>query len=301
MKEENVDALEHRSQEYSEVTLGANTRGIIGALDGLAVQIKRPTSSDGVNDPGNYYSRKQFYALNVQAICDAYKRFLWVSTGHQGSTHDSLAFSSTQLFDLLVEKEEFLETNGYYLIGDLAYNLCSWMLVPYSNVGTVYGNRADTFNYFLSSSRVRIECAFGELVMRWGIFWRPIRFRLETTSQIIKAAMLLHNYLIQERMQCWSVNIDENEFFQDFSVNTMIELADMVTDDLEFLVVDNGEPKPRGRPTYTTVASRDKGIAIRDQIAVSLRMNDLIRPTPIDRAMGRNPYGHLYYKQPYGK
>ena len=113
--------------------------------------------------------------------------------------------------------------------------------------------------------------------------------------------MLLHNYLIQERMQCWSVNIDENEFFQDFSVNTMIELADTVTDDLECLLVDNGEPKPRGRPTYTTVASRDKGIAIRDQIAVSLRMNDLIRPTPIDRAMGRNPYGHLYYKQPYGK
>ena len=81
----------------------------------------------------------------------------------------------------------------------------------------------------------------------------------------------------------------------------MIELSDHISNDLDCLVVDNGEPKPRGQPTYTTVVSRDKGIAIRDEIAMSLRMNDLVRPTPIDREMGRNPYGHLYYKQPYGK
>lgn len=41
--------------------------GCIGAIDGMAVRIKCPTfSKDDVRDPGNYYCRKGFYALNVQ-------------------------------------------------------------------------------------------------------------------------------------------------------------------------------------------------------------------------------------------
>ena len=54
-----------------------------------------------VPDPGNYYCPKGFYALNVQAICDRKKRFLWCLTGHKGGTHDSKAFFETKLYDLL--------------------------------------------------------------------------------------------------------------------------------------------------------------------------------------------------------
>eukprot|EP00980_Cylindrotheca_fusiformis_P014232 scaffold3755_cov52-Cylindrotheca_fusiformis.AAC.1 len=37
----------------------------------------------------------------------------------------------------------------------------------------------DAFNYCLSSDRTYIECALGELIMRWGIFWRSLRFSLD--------------------------------------------------------------------------------------------------------------------------
>jgi hypothetical protein len=94
----NKDAksLKSISDGFAEFS-GGVFNGIIGALDGIAIRINCPTEADGIVDPGNYWTRKQFYALNVQAICDAKKRFLWVSTGHQVATHDSLAFDGTAL------------------------------------------------------------------------------------------------------------------------------------------------------------------------------------------------------------
>ena len=53
--------------------------GIIGALDGIAIRIRCPKLCK-VCDPGNYFCRKGFFALNVQAICDRSKRFLWCYT-----------------------------------------------------------------------------------------------------------------------------------------------------------------------------------------------------------------------------
>ena len=71
--------------------------GIFGNCIG-AIKIKSPCASNMIQDPGNYFCRKGFYALNVQAICDKQRRVLWMSTGHKGSTHDSTAFLETKLF-----------------------------------------------------------------------------------------------------------------------------------------------------------------------------------------------------------
>ena len=74
-----------------------------------------------IQDPGNYFCRKGFYAHNVQAICDKRRRVIWTSTGHKGSTHDSTAFMETQLFELLEENADWLEDKGYFIVGDSAY------------------------------------------------------------------------------------------------------------------------------------------------------------------------------------
>ncbi len=55
--------------------------GCIGALDGLAIRIKCPSLSKVISDPGNYFWRKNFYALNVQAICDKRKKLLGLVLG----------------------------------------------------------------------------------------------------------------------------------------------------------------------------------------------------------------------------
>ena len=39
--------------------------GCIGAIDGWIVKIHRPRISDGVMNPGSFYSRKGFYGINV--------------------------------------------------------------------------------------------------------------------------------------------------------------------------------------------------------------------------------------------
>ena len=54
--------------------------GCIGALDGWLVKIKSPKFSEVLN-PGKYFSRKGFFALNVQAIVDKKKDLVEVYWG----------------------------------------------------------------------------------------------------------------------------------------------------------------------------------------------------------------------------
>jgi hypothetical protein len=199
------------SAGFANFTSGIFT-GCIGAIDGIAIRIICPSESE-VPDPKNYWCRKGFYALNVQAICDSSKSIIWVSTGHKGSTHDSSAFFETSLHDLLWELADWLISCGLFLIGDSAYTLLSFFLIPFESSATALGSPQDGFNFWHSNSRIRIECAFGEIIMRWGIFWRPLRFKLHQCGDIINAALLLHNFLVNER----ETGSDDN-YFKNFSM-----------------------------------------------------------------------------------
>ena len=54
----------------------------------------------------------------VQAVCDAHKRFIFVSMDMPGSTHDSRAFSFSALWATV---DEGLVASGFYFLGDAAY------------------------------------------------------------------------------------------------------------------------------------------------------------------------------------
>jgi len=54
-----------------------------------------------------------------------------------------------------------------------------------------------------------VECAFGEIDMRWGVFWRPLQFSLEHNVKVIDACLRL-NLVVEFRMR----NDDENEALQ---------------------------------------------------------------------------------------
>ena len=64
--------------------------GCVGALDGMAVQINKPSLKD-TPAPLTFKNRKKYYSINLQAIADCDKRFVWWSMQTTGSTHDSLA------------------------------------------------------------------------------------------------------------------------------------------------------------------------------------------------------------------
>ena len=81
-----------------------------------------------------------------------------------------------------------------FLIGDSAYSTESFILTPYDQPHS--RSPQDDFNFYHSSARITVECAFGEIDLRWGIFWKRLTCTLENACLIIEGAMRLHNILV---------------------------------------------------------------------------------------------------------
>ena len=97
----NEEAMRRVSIGFSKRSNGI-FKGAIGALDGWLVRIIRPSFfRDGYRNITGFYSRKGFYALNVQCIVDDKKRVLWLSYRHKGGSHDSSCFHDTELYKYL--------------------------------------------------------------------------------------------------------------------------------------------------------------------------------------------------------
>ena len=230
--------------------------GIIGALDGWLVKIKSPSwVNDGVKNSGTYFSRKGFFALNVQVIVDREKRILWRSISSKGSEHDSAAFKDSELYARLerlvgeMSDTTPLNYNGIqlYLIGDSAYALRPFLLCPYDKAEP--GSAEDVFNFMLSSNRIFVECAFGEIDARFGIFWRPLQFDLCRHRFIIDACLRLHNFIVDYRIQA-----TDNEDWEDDSVHYTSECLSFLINNPDVCVgvYGNGcmgSANRRGRPT----------------------------------------------------
>eukprot|EP00171_Calliarthron_tuberculosum_P005988 IDg5988t1 len=76
------------AERFSSSRHGANPLpGYISALDGIAIRIRKPRTSDCTN-PASYYHRKRYYAITVQDICDSDYRFMFMSAKCAGPTHD---------------------------------------------------------------------------------------------------------------------------------------------------------------------------------------------------------------------
>lgn len=165
-------------------------KGIIAALDGVAVAIEKPSRTD-VSDPKKYRNRKNFFAILVQAAVTADYKFVFISATHAGGTHDSTAFQACALHDLIVSGE--LPEWGV-VVADDAYRNTLNVVTPYS--GRNLPTDKDAFNFYHSSCRMVVEQVFGMLVGRFGIFWRHMRTRLEKSTRIIGVACKLHNFII---------------------------------------------------------------------------------------------------------
>jgi hypothetical protein len=174
----------------------------IKAIDGILIWIHKPTEANckdmGVGPVKFFCGRKKKYGLNMQAICDSKRRFLWVDIRFPGATSDYFAFEQTELFEKL-QTDGFLRA-GLCIFGDAAYVNAPYMCVPYRNVAGSDGSK-DAYNFFQSQLRINIECAFGMLVHRFGILRKP--FPVNVSVGKINAAVLalckLHNFCIDSQ------------------------------------------------------------------------------------------------------
>jgi len=173
----------------------------VGAIDGILIWVHKPTEADcekmGFGPVKFFCGRKKKFGLNMQAVCDARKRFLWVDIRFPGSTSDFFAFEQSSLKKDL-ERDGFLYP-GLCLFGDAAYVNAPFMCVPFRNVSEATDVPKDAFNFFQSQLRINIECAFGMLVHRFGILRKPfpMNVSITKTNSAVLALCKLHNFCIE--------------------------------------------------------------------------------------------------------
>lgn len=182
--------------------------GCIGALDGIAIPITKPRTTDCGN-PSTYFHRKGYFALPVQAICDSRYRFTFCSAKCAGPTHDSVAFSVSSYAARLASEGL---PRGYWIAADDAYICTESVITPVQGSDAAPGSAADAFNYYQSSHRMHIEQAFGYMIARWGILKRPLRFALAENVRIVQLSMVLNNFCIDNADESPEYLLSENEY-----------------------------------------------------------------------------------------
>nr|XP_054774507.1 putative nuclease HARBI1 [Lytechinus pictus] len=175
-----------------------NFHHVCGALDGKHVAVRRPRTSGSL-----YYNYKGFFSIILLALVDADYKFLWGDIGSQGSSSDCQIFNHSPLRaglengTLGLPDPEALPDDDkpipYFIVGDDAFPLRTWMMKPYSHRGLTNGERI--FNYRLSRARRVVENSFGILAHRWRCLLGTMQQDPEKAKVIVMAAMCLHNLM----------------------------------------------------------------------------------------------------------
>jgi hypothetical protein len=189
---QDAEALAKLAADFEALSYLGLIKHCVGAIDGFIAKIWQPPASDDVQVTAYHCARKDCFGLNVQAVCDAFGRFLWVGVHCPASAHDRQAFQSSGFAQWLRRHT----LGAYYLVGDNAYVCTQYMVTPFKNAS--FGSLEDNTNFYISQLRNIIERAFGRLVNKWGIFWRPMRVSLAHASDIIMVTCRLHNYCYDE-------------------------------------------------------------------------------------------------------
>jgi DDE superfamily endonuclease len=203
-----------------------------GAVDGLLIWTDKPSKQScdeaECGEKKFFCGRKKIFGMNLQGICDHLGRFLYISVRHPASTSDYLSFSTMELFKKL-ETRGFLSP-GWCLFGDNAYVSTPYMATPYKNVKS--GSK-DNYNFYHSQVRIKIECAFGMLVQRWGVLRRPLSAKVtpQKVNCLCMALCRLHNYCLNahakpnnEASTPTSANPESEDLNPLMQDNVMVEL-----------------------------------------------------------------------------
>ncbi len=150
-----------------------------------------------------WQNRKGEYSTLFVAACDHERRFLWVSAGHPGSTHDSAALTGTDMWqESAMEELEGVAPSkktwfpdATFMLADAAFQLREFCMTPFRDNGRL-GHRERMFNKCHAQARVRIENAFGILKMRWGILSQGLNADVAHISNVVLTCITLHNICI---------------------------------------------------------------------------------------------------------
>lgn len=114
----------------------------------------------------------------------------YVDIGCHGRFSDGCVFQNSSLF---VSLETGLLPDNGLIVADDAFPFKTYLLKPYK--GARLTDKEKICNYRLSRARRIIESCFGILVSRFRIFEKPIALAPDKEVPLVKACIVLHNWL----------------------------------------------------------------------------------------------------------
>jgi hypothetical protein len=187
---ENEEAMEDLEASFLKISKGA-FRGTVAAGDGIIFRRTKPAAADVDGNVRSFFTRKGFWGHALQAFCDGNCKFLHISQRVCASTHDGTAYVLTGIAEIIRQGKL---NPRWHIVLDEAYKCSEQELSPWK--GKQLSPEKDVFNYYLSLHRQVIERAFGILVARWGIFWRPLKFHQVEVELIVQVCCKLHNICV---------------------------------------------------------------------------------------------------------
>ena len=166
-----------------------------GAIDGTHIPIIRPRES-----ASDYYNRKGYYSIIMQAVVDYRGLFLDAYIGWPGKVHDARVFVNSSVYrkgmngTLLPDWKRLMCGVHVPLIilGDPAYPALPWLMKPFpENVNSTVEEKR--FNYRQSRARMPVENAFGRLKGRWRCLLKRMDYHLHNVPNIVASCVVLHN------------------------------------------------------------------------------------------------------------
>ncbi|KAK3915857.1 Putative nuclease [Frankliniella fusca] len=164
---------------------------IVGAIDGTYQAVTAP-----VVHAERYVNRHHQHAFNSMVVADDNLLIRSVCIGEVGAMHDDRVFRRSPLCRQLLQNnnEEFV-SEGQHLIGDSAYRIMDFLMVPFRNVGNLTPQQVE-FNRRLSRCRMRIEHTFGKAFGQWRRMKMLHSYNIDIAIDYFTASYMLHNFMI---------------------------------------------------------------------------------------------------------
>jgi hypothetical protein len=179
---------------FESISANGCIKNCVAAVDGYLLSIDVPSKKEAKNVRSFFSGHYQTHGVNIQAACDHHCRFTFIGVAGPGSMGDQEASRECGLYDLIENLSGTFTT-----IGDCAYE-------PTEHMAPIYGGNEgrreenDTFNFFASQLRIRIEMTFGLMVKKWCILQHPSHVPLKHIKYMMFAIAKLHNFCINERL-----------------------------------------------------------------------------------------------------